>query len=126
MQTDNNSKAVILIVEDEPLLRMAAGYFIQEAGFEAIQAADADEAILLLESRDDIRLVFTDIDMPFGSMNGLKLARAVASRWPPIRIVVVSGHRGPGADELPPGSKFFAKPYNEDQMVSVMHEMLAA
>lgn len=119
-------KAVILIVEDEPLLRIAACCFVQEAGFEPVEAANADEAIVLLEDRADIGLVFTDIDMPYGSMNGLKLAQAVADRWPPIKIIVVSGHQTPLQGDMPPGSRFFTKPYQEDEMIAAMNELLAA
>jgi len=120
------AKAVVLVVEDEPILRIAAVSFLEDAGFDAIEAEDADRAIALLEGRDDIRLVFTDIDMPAGSMNGLRLARAVRDRWPPIAIIIVSGHRIPEVNELPHGSKFFAKPYDETQMVSTMRQMLQA
>ncbi len=70
-------KVLVLVVEDEPLLRMAAVDLVEEAGFEAIEADNADAAIRLLEARADIRIIFTDIDMPAGSMNGLKLAAAV-------------------------------------------------
>ena len=81
---------VILIVEDEFLLRMDSAEVIENAGFEVIQAANADEAIAILTARPDIHVVFTDIQMP-GSMDGLKLARFVRNRWPPIKIVATSG-----------------------------------
>ena len=122
----STDKAVVLIVEDEVILRMAAVCFVEEAGFEAVEAGNADEAIRLLESRSDVRLLFTDIDMPFGSMNGLKLARAVRHRWPPIMIIVASGHQVPAKDDMPAGSKFFRKPYDQDHMVSAMQGMLNA
>lgn len=83
-------KAVVLVVEDEPILRMLAVDVVEEAGFEAIDAPDADAAMSLLESRADIRLVFTDIDMP-GSMNGLGLAARIHDRWPLIALIVTSG-----------------------------------
>ena len=84
-------RPVVLIVEDEFLLRMDAADMIAAAGFEVIEAANADEAIEILEARPDITVVFTDIQMP-GSMDGLKLARAVRGRWPPIKIIATSGH----------------------------------
>jgi two-component system, response regulator PdtaR len=87
------STTVVLIVEDDALLRMLAVEIVEEAGFVAIEAADADEAVSLLESRSDIVLLLTDIDMP-GSMNGLTLAHAVRNRWPSIKILVVSGKCG--------------------------------
>ena len=87
---DTPSRQVVLIVEDEALVRMPAVDTIEEAGFEILEATNADEAILLLEARLDITVVFTDIEMP-GSMNGLRLAEAVRGRWPPIKS---SRHRG--------------------------------
>ena len=84
---------------------------MEEAGFEVIEAANADEAIAILESRRDIRVVFTDIHMP-GSMDGLRLAHAVRDRWPPIEIIVTSGRERVGACDLPAGGRFFAKPYD--------------
>lgn len=119
-------KALILVVEDEPILRMTAVSMVEDGGFEALEAANADEAITLLEARDDIRLVFTDIDMPYGSMNGLKLAAAVRHRWPPIAIIMVSGHRTPQQSEMPVGTAFFAKPYLDAALTATMRQMLAA
>jgi CheY-like chemotaxis protein len=118
-------KAVILVVDDEPILRMIAVDLVEEAGFEALEAANADEAIHLLESRDGIRLILTDIDMPAGSMNGLKLAAAVRHRWPPIEIIVVSGHYHAKAEDLPEGVLFFPKPYKPAEIVSVMQRLVA-
>jgi len=101
----------VLVVEDEPLLLMTAIDIVEGAGFEAIAARDADEAIRLLESIPDIRILFTDIHMP-GSMDGLKLAAAVRRRWPPIEIIIVSGMKRPDAAEMPERSVFFSKPYD--------------
>ena len=101
---------VVLVVEDDPLLRMLAVEVVEEAGFIAIEARDADEAVILLESRTDIALLFTDINMP-GSMDGLKLAHAVRDRWPPIKILVVSGKQRLQSSDLPSNSCFVGKPY---------------
>lgn len=90
MTSEISSPYAVLVVEDDPLLRMHAVDIVEDAGFTAIEARDADEAIAILEKRSDITLLFTDIQMP-GSMDGLKLAHAVRDRWPPIKIVVVSG-----------------------------------
>jgi len=84
---------------------------IAEAGFEPVWATNADQAIAILESRDDIRVIFTDINMP-GSMDGLKLARAVRGRWPPIKIIVTSAFAVGDESLLPMGSKFIPKPYD--------------
>lgn len=116
--------AVVLVVEDDPLLRMNAVDMIEEAGFQAIEAPDADAAILLLEQRSDIRLIFTDIDMP-GSMDGLALAHAVADRWPPVRIVATSGHYKVAETDLPQGGRFIQKPYRQHQVVGMLSELAA-
>lgn len=81
---------VVLIVEDDFLIRMDAVDMIRAADFDVVEAAHADEAILILEDRPDITVVFTDVQMP-GSMDGLKLAAAIRGRWPPIKIVATSG-----------------------------------
>jgi CheY-like chemotaxis protein len=105
------SRPVVLVVEDEPLQRMMAVDLVLDAGFDVVEAWSADEAVSILESRSDIRILFTDVDMP-GSMDGLKLAAAIRDRWPPIEIIVTSGHiRMPDVD-LPDRSVFFAKPYD--------------
>ncbi len=116
--------SVILIVEDEFLLRLDSAEMIETAGFEVIQAANADEAIAILKTRPDIHVVFTDIQMP-GSMDGLKLARFVRDRWPPIRIVATSGHVRVGEDDLPSGSIFLPKPYRGDQVIAALRELTA-
>ena len=90
------------------LLRTHAAEMVADAGFEVIEAANADDAIALLEARGDITLIFTDIQMP-GSMDGLKLA-AVRGRWPPIKIVATSGLVDVGEKDLPEGGRFLAKP----------------
>ena len=105
----------VLIVEDEPLVRLCAVETVEAAGFTVIEAANADEAIRILENRRDIRVVFTDIHMP-GSMDGLKLAHAVRNRWPPIKIIVTSGRERIAEGELPAGGRFFAKPYDPVQI----------
>ncbi len=120
----NGRKAIVLVVEDEPLLRMAATFLVEDAGLDFIEASSADEAIRILEARTDIHIVFTDIDMP-GSMDGLKLAEAVRGRWPPIEIIVTSGHRTVGVDDLPRGSVFFAKPYRDDEVIATLQRMAA-
>jgi CheY-like chemotaxis protein len=117
-------KLVVLVVEDESLIRLNAIDMIEEFGFEAIAAADADEAIRILESRSDIRLVFTDIQMP-GSMDGLRLARVVRNRWPPIALVVVSGQTQVLESDLPPGGRFLPKPYAGRQIEAVLQQLIA-
>jgi two-component system, response regulator PdtaR len=110
---------IVLVVEDEPLLRMLA---VEEAGFIAIEAQDADEAVILLESRTDITLLFTDINMP-GSMDGLKLAHSVRDRWPPIKILVVSGQERLQSSDLPSNSCFLGKPYQASALVDELRSL---
>src|ERR1700729_4038164 len=100
---------VVLVVEDEMLLRMDAVDMIAAAGFEVVEAGDADQAIEILEARRDITVIFTDIQMP-GSMDGLKLAKAVRGRWPPIKIIATSGRAQIQETDLPEGGRFLPKP----------------
>ncbi len=109
----------VLIVEDEPIVRMSACDMVEDAGYTAIEAADADEAIALLESRDDIAVVFTDIEMP-GSINGAALANQVHHRWPPIRVIVTSGNAVADELSLPPSATFIPKPYRGSQISAMM------
>lgn len=113
---------MILIVEDNALLRMDAVAVIKDAGFDAIEASDADEAIHILEARDDIAVIFTDVEMP-GSMDGIRLAHAVAGRWPPIKIVATSGHFTLDETALPDGGKFVSKPYSPGQVAHVLYDL---
>jgi len=113
---------VVLIVEDELLLRMDLAEMIEEAGFGVVQAANADEAIVILRMRSDVRVVFTDIQMP-GSMDGLNLARFVRDRWPPIKIVATSGRVTVGDGDLPDGGVFLPKPYRSAQVVATLRAL---
>jgi CheY-like chemotaxis protein len=125
MGLEKSERPVVLIVEDEFLLRMDAVDMIEAAGFDVVEAANADEAIAVLESRLDITVVFTDIQMP-GSMDGLKLAQAVRGRWPPIKIVATSGQISVTPGDLPEGGRFLSKPYSPNQIVGVLRELIAA
>ena len=125
MSTPGGKPPVVLVVEDEPLLRMLAVEVVEEAGFIAIEARDADEAVILLESRSDITLLFTDINMP-GSMDGLNLAHAVRDRWPPIKILVVSGKQRLQLSELPSNSCFLGKPYQASALVEELRSLVGS
>jgi DNA-binding NtrC family response regulator len=115
-------KQIVLVVEDEPMLLLMAIDVVEDAGYEAVHASNADEAVAILEKRTDIRLVFTDVDMP-GSMDGMKLAAAIRGRWPPIEIIIVSGHRTVDLAALPARSRFFQKPYNTAEIIKAMRDM---
>jgi CheY-like chemotaxis protein len=110
MNSAGVNRLIVLIVEDDFLIRMNAAGMIEDAGFEIVEATNAEEAIVILEARLDIRVVFTDIQMP-GPMDGLKLARFVRDRWPPIKIVATSGFVNVGKDDLPECGRFLPKPY---------------
>jgi CheY-like chemotaxis protein len=122
---EKQRRPLVLVVEDEPLMLMDAVALVTEAGFEAIGTKNADEAIRILESRADIRIVFTDVNMP-GSMDGIKLAHAVRHRWPPIEIIVTSGLTLANVEELlPERGVFFPKPYTPAQVASALHRLAA-
>lgn len=114
----------VLVVEDEFLLRMDAVESIERGGFTVYHAHNADEAIRILEAHHDIRVVFTDISMP-GSMDGLKLAHYVRRRWPPIKLIVTSGHPLPSGEELPVGAGYFPKPYQLEKITHSIRELTA-
>ena len=118
-----NGKAVVLVVEDSALIRMSAIELVVNAGYEALEAADADEAIRILESRADIDLVFTDVQMP-GTMDGIKLAHYIRDRWPPVRLMVASGREIIEESSLPVGSRFFPKPYDDHAIADAMARLL--
>jgi CheY-like chemotaxis protein len=115
--------AVVLVVEDEMLLRMRAVDMVEDAGYIPVEAVDADEAVAILESRSDIALMFTDIQMP-GSMDGLKLAHTVHARWPPIKIMLVSGQLKPATNDIPANSRFYGKPLEAVEMIAEMRSMI--
>jgi CheY-like chemotaxis protein len=115
--------AVVLVVEDEMLLRMRAVDMVEEAGYTSVEAVDADEAFAILESRSDIALMLTDIQMP-GSMDGLQLAQTVHKRWPPIKIILVSGQLKLANIDIPADSRFFGKPLEAKVMIAQMQSMI--
>jgi len=123
--SEDVSPSVVLVVEDELMLRMRAVDIVQDAGFEPIEAISADEAIAILESRDDISCLFTDIQMP-GSMDGLKLAHLAHTRWPHIKIILVSGQIAVTEADKPEDSKFFPKPLEIEQMIVELQDMIGS
>jgi CheY-like chemotaxis protein len=121
----NSRKAVVLVVEDNAIIRMGAVDLVFGAGYEALQACDADEAIRIMETRDDVDLVFTDVDMP-GTMDGIKLSHYIRSRWPPVKLIIASGATILDESSLPLGSRFFPKPYNDHTIIDAMALLLSA
>src|ERR1700754_3584945 len=125
VSTTLNPVPNVLVVEDEMILRMRAVDIVEDAGFNPVEAVNADQAIAILESRSDIALLFTDIQMP-GSIDGLKLAHAVHDRWPSIKIILVSGQVKPSDTERPTDSRFFDKPLAVEQMITELQDMVGA
>ncbi|MGR9162590.1 response regulator [Rhizobium leguminosarum] len=117
-------KAVVLVVEDSTIIRMSAVDLVLSAGYEALEACDADEAIRILESRNDIDLVFTDVQMP-GTMDGIKLSHYIRDRWPPVRLIVASGAAILKESDLPTGSRAFSKPYDNHAIADAMAHLLS-
>ncbi|HYD04522.1 MAG TPA: response regulator [Reyranella sp.] len=117
------ASAVVLVVEDEAFVRLDAIDTLTSAGYRVIDAANADEAISILESRRDIRVVVTDIQMP-GSMDGLKLAATIRNRWPPIALIVTSGRVFVEPHDLPERGRFLPKPYSGARLVEAIQAAL--
>ena len=114
---------IVLVVEDEMLLRMRAVDMVEDAGYTPVEAVDADDALAILQSRSDIALLFTDVQMP-GSMTGLQLALAVHESWPRIKIILASGQLKLSKSEIPENSRFFGKPLDSGEMIAEIREML--
>jgi CheY-like chemotaxis protein len=116
-------RMVILVVEDETLVRMFMADFLDEAGFKVFEAVNADEALTVLQARPDVQVVVTDIEMPAGSMNGLTLARTIHERWPGIGVVITSGRERPDPDDPSDKVAFLAKPYLPDTIIAVIQQL---
>jgi DNA-binding NtrC family response regulator len=122
MSKTDSAPRYVLVVEDEPLIRMNAVDMLGEAGFAVLEAANADAALGLLEARaHEIAALFTDIRMP-GSMDGMALVALVAERWPDIRPFVTSGHTALRDADIPDHGRFLAKPYRSAQLTAVIGE----
>lgn len=112
----------VIVVEDEPLVRWLAMDFVVEAGLNAVEAEDADQALALIEQLGGIDMMFTDIRMP-GSMDGLELARVVQQRWPATRVIVASGHGSAELATAAGAQHFFPKPYRAESVVAALKEL---
>jgi CheY-like chemotaxis protein len=118
-------RPAVLVVEDDFLIRLGAVEMIEAAGFDVVEAANADKAMEILEVRLDIAVVFTDIQMP-GSMDGLKLAAEIKGRWPPIKIVATSGIVDVRKADLPEGGRFLPKPYSSAEIIGALRDLTGA
>lgn len=113
------TRPIILVVEDQPLLLLHCRLAFEDAGYDVIQAVDADTALEALSRHPGIRTVFTDIAMP-GSLNGLDLAALIQARWPDISVLVTSGAVSPPRSTIPPGVRFLPKPYTVRQLLDAL------
>ncbi|NBJ11048.1 response regulator [Microvirga arsenatis] len=116
---------VVLLVEDEPLVRLTQVDILREAEFWVVEAQDADEAFELLKSRPEIDAVLTDVNMP-GSINGFEFARLVRQGWPEVGVLVISGKTGPGPGDLPPNAAFLHKPVRPDDLIAALQNVMSA
>lgn len=117
-----DTKPVALVVEDEPILRALSVAVVEVAGFDAVEATSADEAIRVLEARIDVRVVFADVRMP-GSIDGIILARTICRRWPPIHLILTSGAEDIGTRAIPRQALFFAKPYRTAEVIESLRQI---
>ena len=122
--TVSPASAVVLVVEDDPLLMMAMVDFVEQAGCEAIEANTIAEAIRVLETRTDVRTVFTDLDMR-GSTAGMKLALVIRDRWPPIELILTSSRGQPQDHEMPKRGVYVDKPFDRRKIVSAIRQFAA-
>jgi CheY-like chemotaxis protein len=115
---------VVLLVEDEPLVRLTQVDILKESEFWVVEAQDADEAFELLKTRPEIDAILTDVNMP-GSMDGFEFARLVRQGWPEVAVLVISGKAGPGPGYLPPNAMFLHKPIMPDDLIAALQEVMA-
>ncbi|WP_205481444.1 response regulator [Sphingomonas arenae] len=113
----------VLVVEDEPLVRMVAADALTDRGIMAWEAADAGEALEVLEQHPRIGLLFTDVNMP-GEMNGLHLAHEVSVKRPDVGLIVTSGAVRLTDEDLPDNGTFLPKPYPTEQLINIVEEKL--
>lgn len=118
----SSQRPVILVVEDEPFVRFHAADLLEEEGFAVAEAANAENALRLLENRPDVNLVFTDIQLP-GALDGMDLARHIHKRWPHIQVVITSGRKRPGPAEMPDDGRFIAKPYTPQDLLREINNL---
>lgn len=114
--------SIVLVVEDDPLVRLVTEEVLADAGFRVIEVPNADDALIVLEARPDIRFIVTDVEMP-GTYDGFTLARLVRHRWPQVGIVVCSGRMCPGDGDLPVGVQYLSKPIQPSKLISTVRDL---
>jgi two-component system, response regulator PdtaR len=118
---ENSPEPVVMIVEDEPLVRVVVAEFLLERGLKVVEAENAEKALAVLKRRSDIKLLFTDVNMP--GLDGLALAREVHRRWPDMLLMLTSGREVPRA-KIPAGGEFVAKPYDFEKLAERIYTLL--
>jgi CheY-like chemotaxis protein len=124
MSNDSSAPVIVLVVDDEAVLRFLATDVLEENGFQVLEAEDARAALRVLADHPDVRVLFTDVNMP-GALDGLDLAREAHARWPDIKLVVTSGRPRPADKDIPDDGRFVAKPYSPDSLVGEIRKALA-
>jgi DNA-binding NtrC family response regulator len=119
MSHPKHPPATVLVVEDEPFIRLAAIADLEDAGFVVVGAEDAEQALLAVNEHPHLTVVFTDIHMP-GLCDGLELARLVHQRRPGIRLILTSGKVTPDRKEMPPAAQFLPKPYQGRKLAELV------
>jgi len=115
-----DANQLILVVEDEALIRLNVADMLEAAGFQVISAANADCALEVLADKPEVDVVFTDINMP-GAIDGISLANFVHAKWPKIALIVTSGKMPPSVlEQLPEGSRFFSKPCSSSELIEAI------
>lgn len=122
-QEKSHAQPAVLVVEDEPLLRFHAVDLLEESGFLVAEAANAEAALDMMESRGDVGVLFTDIQMP-GRIDGMELARQVHERWPDVLLIITSGQKRPTCAEIPNDGRFVAKPYRGEDLVRQVTDLM--
>jgi CheY-like chemotaxis protein len=117
---DSGSAVVVLVVEDETLVRLLANDILTEAGYRVLEARDGQEALTILEVHPNVRALFTDVTMP--NVDGLSLARIVSERWPDIGIVITSGLTLPS--EPPADAVFISKPTSPEAVLRALEKVI--
>ena len=113
----------VLVVEDDPMLRMDAAALFEEAGLEVVQLETGDSALsYVLEQADSVGAVFSDVQMP-GDTDGLDLAQYIAVNWPAITVVLTSGQVHPTTD-LPGNIRFVSKPWVAAEVLAALTQPL--
>ena len=125
MAKDSSAPVVVLVVDDEAVLRFIASDVLEESGFQVLEAENAKAALKVLADHPGVQVLFTDINMP-GALDGLDLAREVHDRWPGIKLVVTSGRPKPTDKDIPDAGRFVAKPYSPDRLVGEIRKALVS